>query len=214
MNTMKTLSLIFTPGLVALFLLAGCITANISHEFPAAQKRTVTFMIHHMQGSQDLNPAEQTIVDCLKKEPGYLPEYIEVNYDSVEHIYGQLYSKLNFEDHLFHERKNQYMLFAKAAGTDHVMDLEMETQYDTIITPPKERTILQRWLLGMKDTPEEISYSIREIKFRLRYVEGHTGKTLWKMSCRYPSGFFGGRRDNAMDELAYRFRKEFPFKKN
>ena len=87
----------------------------------------------------------------------------------------------------------------------------MKTVYDTIIAPPTKRTGLDRLLSGQKYTPEEKILKVKEIKFHLKYIDGHTGKNLWSLKSKYP-GLFESQT-NPVDKLSHKFRNKFPFRK-
>jgi hypothetical protein len=161
----------------------------------------------------------------LSNENKYLPKYVEVNYDSVNKTFDSLYSNLNYwnKTKFSISRKRQYRLYADATSTDHLLDLEINIIYDTIFTEEQSTRLwdhlwennndLTKELVGAKEAHYiKETYFINHIKYKLRYIDGHSGKTMWSMRYRWPSILFGSKKQNPVLLIKKKFDKKFPYK--
>lgn len=161
---------------------SSCATRRMTKAgFSEINKPTVTFK---PRNANQLSDAEDMIAfHFISTDLKYLPKYVDVSYFSVSKRYDTLYSnlknwnktKLNFS------RKRQYRLYADAAGTNHLLDLE-------------------------------IKYVSNHMKYKLKYIDGSSGKTFWKMKLRWPSLLFGSRKKNPDLLMKKKFIKKFPYK--
>lgn len=188
-----------------------------------ASKRTVTFNTHN---ANQLSGGEEAVANSfLSNEKKYFPKYVEVNYDSVNNTFDSLYSKLNYWNKTKYSfsRMRQNRLYADAAGTDHLLDLEIHIIYDTLRTAEESKRLwdhlwennnsITKELVGAKEAHYiKESYQIKKIKYKLRYIDGHTGKTMWRMKCRWPAGLFGSKKQNPVLLIKNKFDKKFPYK--
>ena len=102
--------------------------------------------------------------------------------------------------------------FACAAGVDHVMMTEVSTEYETALLQPAEQySLFGKLVLGKVDKPAVFGPVPRKVVLKLRYIDGHTGKTLWKMKkASYPQ--LGGY-ERVAKSIARKFHRRFPFRK-
>ena len=180
-------------------------------------RATVTFMIRPEHGYlNELNEVEETIaMHFIANEHRYYPKYVRVNYDSVFAQQQKQNSQLSYWENIRNQfsAKRRYRQFARAAGTDHLMTISIETEFDTIITPGQKYSLLSKLLFKMQDEPDKQTLAVRKIRFKLLYIDGRTGKTLWSMKSKYPSGFFGINRTDPLQVLRAKLEKKFPYKK-
>lgn len=186
-------------------------------------KRTVTIKTHN---ANQLSGEEAAIASAfLSNEKKYFPKYVEINYESVNKRFDSLYSNLNYwnKTKLSFSRKRQYRLYADATGTDHLLDLDVHITYDTVFTAEQSTRLWDHlWennnsftkeLVGAKDAHYiNETYFINHIKYTLRYIDGHSGKTMWSMKYRWPSIFFGSKKQNPVLLIKKKFEKKFPYK--
>jgi hypothetical protein len=191
--------------------------------FSEKNKPTVTFK---PQNVNRLSDAENMIaIHYLRDDLMYLSKYIDVNYVSVNKKLDSLHSNLNYWNKikLAFSHKHQYRSYADATGTDHLLVLGVKTTYDTVFTPEESSRLWDHLWEGSSDPIKELvgakeahymkeTYFINHIKYKLRYIDGHSGKTLWKMKCRWPSFLFGSKKKNPILLIKKKFEKKFPFK--
>lgn len=217
---------IYKPTLLYALIVSicGCSPVRMKNaRFSGPSKRTVTFNIHN---ANQLNGGEKAVANSfLSNHRKYIPKYVEVNYDSVNNLVNSLYSKLNYWNKTKYtfSRKIRYRLYASATGTDHLLDLEIHITNDTTRTAiESERLWDQLWENNNSFTKELVeaneahyireTYKIKKINYKLRYIDGHTGKTMWSMSCRWPAGLFGFNKKSPDMLIKNKFEKKFPFK--
>lgn len=203
--------------------ICSCSAGRISNSLSTGtEKRTVTFRTHNRV---ELNDPEKAIAsEFLRHEQMYFPKYVETNYDSVNSLVNSLYSELNFWNQIKYgfSRKRQYRLYASAAGTDHLLNLDEHITYDTIRTAEESKRLwdhlwennnsFTKLLVGAKEAHYiRETYHINNIKYKLRYIDGHTGKTLWRMRCKWPK-FFGTKKQNPALIIKKKFERMFPYK--
>lgn len=186
-------------------------------------KRTVTFKVHN---ANRMNGVEEAIASCFKlNENDYFPNYVEVNYDSTNMRFDSLYSSLNYwnKTRVGFSRKRQYRLYADATGTDHLLDMDIRITYDTIRTAQESDRLWDHLWENNNPTTKELvgakeahfyteTYNIKKIKYKLRYIDGHSGKTLWSMRCHWPTGLLGLNKENPVLLIKEKFEKKFPYK--
>jgi len=170
--------------------------------------------------------AEEVVASSyLSNEKKYLSKYVEMNYDSVNNRFDSLYSKLNYcnKTKLGLSRKMQYRFYAIASRTDHLLDMEINMIYDTIKSAEESDRIWDHlWENNNSLTKELVganyahfskeTYKLRKIKYKLRYIDGHSGRTLWRMKCRWPAMFFSSKKQNPVLLIKKKFDKKFPYK--
>lgn len=213
------------------FFLSACITSIYSCSTGQktnassleTNKRTVTFKTHN---ANQLNGAEEVVASTLlSNEKKYLRTYVEINYDSVNKRFDSLYSNLSYwnKTKFIMSRKRQYRLYADATRTDHILDLEINITYDTIFTEEQSTRLwdhlwedsneLTKELVGAEEAHYiKETYFINHIKYKLRYIDGHSGKTMWSMGYRWPSILFGSKKQNPALLIKKKFDKKFPYK--
>jgi hypothetical protein len=219
---LKSISSAIVLFTVTIFI-NSCTSVRLTNAgFSGASKRTVTFNTHN---ANQLSDAEEAIANMfLSNEMNYIPKYVEINYDNVNKRLDSLYSSLNYWNKVKYSlsRKRPYRMYADAAGTDHLLDLEIHIIYDKI-QAAGERPILWDFLWkNIDDIIKELeaeeahymyeTYNINHIKYKLRYIDGYSGKTFWKMRCRWPSAFFGSRKHNPILKILKKFDRRFPYK--
>lgn len=220
------LKLITIPLSCFIFVFCGCSTHRMTQAgFSGTNRPTVTIK---PQNPNRLSDAEDMIAfHFLSNDLKYQPKYMDVSYGSVSKKYDSLYSNLNYwnKTKLTFSRKRQYRLYANATGTDHLLVLGVKTIYDTVFTPEQSSRLWDHLWEGSSDFTKELvgakeahymkeTYFINHIKYKLRYIDAHTGKSLWKMKCRWPSLFFGSKRKNPILLIKKKFEKRFPYKLN
>lgn len=179
-----------------------------------SQKRTVTFMPGDNAG---FNTLERAIAACfIRDEKQYFAKYVVMNYDSVKGEYAKRYAALSYWDksRLTLSRKRSYRFYSDISGTDHLMSIEIKKQeFDTVMTPGKDYSLAEEILLGKEDEVDQTLVT-RKTVYKLRYVDGHTGKTLWSMRLKYPPGFMemGNKHGGLTNCFTDKFRKKFPYK--
>lgn len=203
--------------------ICSCSAGQISNSlYKETDQRTVTFRTIN---TVELNGPEKAIAsEFLRHEQKYIPKYVEINYDSVNSSVNSLYSELNFWDRVKYgfSRKRQYRLYASVTGTDHLLNLDEQITYDTIRTVEESDRIwdhiwenssdFTKFLVGANEAHFiRETYQINNIKYKLRYIDGYTGKTLWRMQYKWPS-FFGAKKQNPVLMIKKKFERRFPYK--
>lgn len=209
---------------VCIVIICSCSSGRIYNTGSlGTNKRTVTFKPFN---ANQLNGPEGAVASSfLNNEKKYLPKYVEINYDSTNKKFDSLYSNLNYwnKTKLGFSRKRRYRLYADATGTDHLLDLNIHTTYDTIRTAQESDRLWDHlWensnsfvkeLVGAKEAHYITeTYNIKKIKYKLRYIDGNSGKTLWRMRCRWPTGLFNSKKKNPVLLIKNKFDKKFPYK--
>lgn len=204
--------------------LCGCGTgrglSNVNSSTP--NKPTVTFKTNN---TNQLNEAEDSIASCfLDSGNRFIPKYIAVNYDSVNNRFDSLYSSLNHMNKIkfIFSRKRQYRFYSDAAGTDYLLVMEIHCSYDTTRTSHTSTRLwdhlwknsgdLTKELVGANETRYvEETYQVRKIKYKLKYIDGSSGKTLWSTRCRW-NKLFRSKKKNPVLLIKNKFKKRFPYK--
>jgi hypothetical protein len=204
--------------------ISSCSTGRITNASSLeTNKPTITFKTHN---ARQLNSPEEVVASTfLSNENNYIQKYVEINYDSANKRFDSLYSNLNFwnKTKFILSRKKQYRLYAAAADTDHLLDLEVNIVYDTIFTAERsaklwdhlweESNVLTKELVGAKEAHyHKETYHIRRIKYKLRCIDGLSGKTMWSMRCRWPGGLFGLKKQSPALLIKNKFDRKFPYK--
>lgn len=216
-----------SPAILLLFCMifvCSCGSGKMTHAgFSETSKPTVTFKTHN---TNQLNGPEEVLASTfLSNEKNYLPKYVKIDYDAVNKVFDSLYSNLNYwnKTKLDLSRKKQYRLYADAAKTDYLLDLEINIVYDTIFSAEQssrlwdhlweDSSALTKELVGAKEAHYfTATYHINHIKYKLRYIDGHSGKTMWSMRYRWPSILFGSKKQNPVLQIKKKFAKKFPYK--
>ena len=103
--------------------------------------------------------------------------------------------------------------FASAAGVDHVMITVLSREMQQVLVREAQSySLFGKVILGKKDTPAEYGAALKKLNFRLLYVDGYTGRTLWKTKVKFKGGFRGFDNMNAV--VAKKFHKRFPFRRD
>lgn len=114
-------------------------------------------------------------------------------------------------------------MYAEASGTDHLLELRIYASYDTVKTAVESNRIWDHLWENSDELTKELvganeahyyteSYNIKNVKYKLRYVDGHSGKTMWRMRYRWPARFFGSKKQNPVLRIKNKFEKKFPYK--
>ena len=224
MIKLTTRSTVFLISCV--IFLCGCgADRNLTNvNVSTTNKSTVTFKVNN---TNQLNEAEDSIASCfLNNGNKFIPKYSIVNYDSVNKRFDSLYSNLNNRNKIkfIFSRKRQYQLYSDATGTNYLLIMKIHYTYDTIITPHTSTRLwdhlwknsgeLTKEFVGANESHYvEETYQVRKIKYELKYVDGHSGKTLWRTKCRW-NRLFRSKKKNPVLLIKNRFNKKFPYKLN
>ena len=201
--------------LATLPLLGGCGPSLRSFtKVPQEGKRTVAFW-SHAQANGGAAPFQHAIVEGWgsPEAAGYLCRLVTPDDDSVRKVLWEPDRPARYPGTRKagspHGRVAQR--FAVAAGVDHVMMTEVSTEYETALLQPAEQySLFGKLVLGKVDQPAVFGPVPRSVKFKLRYIDGHTGRVLWTMG-RSANPRIGGY-ERVAKAIARKFHRRFPFR--
>ena len=200
----------------ALFAVVGCGPSLRSmSKVPQEGRRTVAFW-SNAQGNGSPAPFQYAIAEGFgsPEAVSYLCRLVTPDEDSVRKVLWTPDSPARYPGTRragsAHGRAAQR--FACAAGVDHVMMTEVSVEYVTeLLQPAEQYSLFGKIVLGKVDRPAVFGQVANKVVFRLRYIDGHTGKTLWKMKkTGYPR--YGGFERIARS-IGRKFHRRFPFRK-
>ena len=199
---------------------SGCSLSPLSHKgMRNMPQRTVTI---YPKGKYSL-PDVIIASSFIRNQGSYLPQYVRVNYDTV---FGKYYTMKRMYSAWGRARinlsnKRQCKLFARAAGTDHVIHIKEKAEYGTVSLPDEEMRLYDNLLSGLDPTSKSLigvrtqtyreAHNIKKVTYVLRYRDGHTGKLLWKLKAKYP-GMYVSNNDIPVTALKKKFEKKFPYR--
>jgi hypothetical protein len=178
-------------------------------------KRLVTFYIEPYlhQGLNELNSFENAIAACFEEHKDiYFSQYVYINYDSVLKEFKQSYGNLSYMKKSFASKKYKYKLFAKKASVDHLMLIETETKYDTNTTEGIDYSLFEEIVFNREDIPKKEKLVVREVTYKLKYIDGHSGKKLWQMKLKWsPNSLSKKKRIDPVLLFKEKFELTYPF---
>ena len=200
----------------ALLLLCGCGPSLRSlSKVPQEGRRTVAFW-SNAQGNGSPAPFQYAIEEGFgsPEAVSYLCRLVTPDEDSVRKVLWEPDQPARYPGtrKSGSQQGRAAQRFACAAGVDHVMMTDLSVEYETALLQPAEQvSLFGKLVLGRKDTPAVYGQVAKKAVFRLRYIDGYTGKTLWKMKkSSYPK--YGGY-ERVAKVIARKFHRRFPFRK-
>lgn len=201
--------------LLVMGLLAGCgPSLRAMAKVPSANKRTVAFWSDAQYVGRPA-PFQAGILEGFASydATNYLCRLVRLNEDSVRKVMsGPRELKAYPGSPRARSRLGRTaQAVASAAGVDHIMYTWVDRETETVVLQAaQEHTALEKIFLGKKDTPAVLGDKLKKVTFRLKYIDGHTGRTLWKTKVKFKGGFRGFDKMNAI--VAKKFHKRFPYR--